>query len=51
MRLGIVRHRYHCRGILNTSSVHIGCKVGRLPELIEYHNTTICELEHRNRGR
>ncbi|KIK67510.1 hypothetical protein GYMLUDRAFT_37654 [Collybiopsis luxurians FD-317 M1] len=28
-----------------TTSVHIGRKVGRLPELIEYHNTTVRELE------
>ncbi|KAG1864581.1 hypothetical protein C8R48DRAFT_773097 [Suillus tomentosus] len=34
-----------------TTSVHIVCQVGRLPELIEYHNTAICKLKHRNRGR
>ncbi|KAG1868086.1 late exocytosis, associated with Golgi transport-domain-containing protein, partial [Suillus tomentosus] len=34
-----------------TTSVHIGRKVGRLPELIEYHNTAVRELEHRNQGR
>ncbi|KAF9071637.1 hypothetical protein BDP27DRAFT_1218654 [Rhodocollybia butyracea] len=28
-----------------TTSVHIGRKVGRLPELIEYHNSTVRELE------
>jgi calcium permeable stress-gated cation channel len=28
-----------------TTSVHIGRKVGRLPELIEYHNKTVRELE------
>ncbi|KAF7362238.1 DUF221-domain-containing protein [Mycena venus] len=28
-----------------TTSVHIGRKVGRLPELIEYHNQTVRELE------
>lgn len=28
-----------------TTSVHIGRKVGRLPELIEYHNTTVREFE------
>jgi hypothetical protein len=28
-----------------TTSVHIGRKVGRLPELIELHNTTVRELE------
>jgi calcium permeable stress-gated cation channel len=28
-----------------TTSVHIGRKVGRLPELIEYHNTTVRQLE------
>lgn len=28
-----------------TTSVHIGRKVGKLPELIEYHNTTVRELE------
>ncbi|KAJ3936997.1 MAG: hypothetical protein NXY57DRAFT_35556 [Lentinula lateritia] len=28
-----------------TTSVHIGRKVGRLPELIDYHNTTVRELE------
>lgn len=28
-----------------TTSVHIGRKVGRLPELIEYHNETVRELE------
>ncbi|KAG9312116.1 hypothetical protein JVU11DRAFT_7403 [Chiua virens] len=28
-----------------TTSVHIGRKVGRLPELIEYHNTAVRELE------
>lgn len=28
-----------------TTSVHIGRKVGRLPELIEYHNKAVCELE------
>ncbi|KAJ3839617.1 hypothetical protein F5878DRAFT_716970 [Lentinula raphanica] len=28
-----------------TTSVHIGRKVGRLPELIEYHNATVRELE------
>ncbi|KDQ55248.1 hypothetical protein JAAARDRAFT_134456 [Jaapia argillacea MUCL 33604] len=28
-----------------TTSVHIGRKVGRLPELIEYHNNTVRELE------
>jgi len=29
-----------------TTSVHIGRKVGDLPELIEYHNETVKELEH-----
>ncbi|KAJ7099573.1 hypothetical protein B0H15DRAFT_937019 [Mycena belliarum] len=28
-----------------TTSVHIGRKVGRLPELIDYHNETVRELE------
>ncbi|KAF9243161.1 hypothetical protein BU15DRAFT_86554 [Melanogaster broomeanus] len=28
-----------------TTSVHIGRKVGRLPELIEYHNAAVRELE------
>jgi len=28
-----------------TTSVHIGRRVGRLPELIEYHNATVRELE------
>ncbi|KAF9228428.1 DUF221-domain-containing protein [Gyrodon lividus] len=28
-----------------TTSVHVGRKVGRLPELIEYHNTAVRELE------
>ncbi|PPQ75181.1 hypothetical protein CVT26_008789 [Gymnopilus dilepis] len=28
-----------------TTSVHIGRKVGRLPELIEYHNQTVREFE------
>jgi hypothetical protein len=28
-----------------TTSVHISRKVGRLPELIEYHNTAVRELE------
>lgn len=28
-----------------TTSVHIGRKVGQLPELIEYHNNTVRELE------
>ncbi|KDQ28229.1 hypothetical protein PLEOSDRAFT_1041843 [Pleurotus ostreatus PC15] len=28
-----------------TTSVHVGRKVGRLPELIEYHNETVRELE------
>jgi calcium permeable stress-gated cation channel len=28
-----------------TTAVHIGRKVGKLPELIEYHNTTVRELE------
>ncbi|KAJ7686512.1 hypothetical protein B0H17DRAFT_1204191 [Mycena rosella] len=28
-----------------TTSVHIGRKVGKLPELIEYHNETVRELE------
>ena len=28
-----------------TTSVHIGRKVGRLPELIEYHNDTVRKLE------
>ncbi|KAJ3800110.1 hypothetical protein GGU11DRAFT_774654 [Lentinula aff. detonsa] len=28
-----------------TTSVHIGRRVGRLPELIDYHNTTVRELE------
>ncbi|THV05142.1 DUF221-domain-containing protein [Dendrothele bispora CBS 962.96] len=28
-----------------TTSVHIGRRVGRLPELIEYHNNTVRELE------
>lgn len=28
-----------------TTSVHIGRKVGRLPEIIEYHNTAVRELE------
>jgi hypothetical protein len=28
-----------------TTAVHIGRQVGRLPELIEYHNTTVRELE------
>lgn len=28
-----------------TTSVHIGRKVGRLPELIEYHNDTVREFE------
>ncbi|KAJ7668651.1 hypothetical protein DFH06DRAFT_942076, partial [Mycena polygramma] len=28
-----------------TTSVHIGRKVGKLPELIEYHNATVRELE------
>ncbi|KAF8653274.1 hypothetical protein AX16_003976 [Volvariella volvacea WC 439] len=28
-----------------TTSVHIGRKVGQLPELIEYHNETVRELE------
>lgn len=29
-----------------TTSVHIGHRVGRLPELIEFHNNTVRELEH-----
>ncbi|CCM03927.1 uncharacterized protein FIBRA_06079 [Fibroporia radiculosa] len=29
-----------------TTSVHIGRRVGQLPELIEYHNRTVRELEH-----
>ncbi|KAF9469984.1 hypothetical protein BDZ94DRAFT_1243684 [Collybia nuda] len=28
-----------------TTSVHIGRKVGKLPELIDYHNTTVREFE------
>lgn len=28
-----------------TTAVHIGRRVGKLPELIEYHNTTVRELE------
>lgn len=28
-----------------TTAVHVGRKVGKLPELIEYHNTTVKELE------
>lgn len=28
-----------------TTAVHIGRKVGKLPELIEYHNATVRELE------
>ncbi|GLB37735.1 putative cytosolic domain of 10TM putative phosphate transporter [Lyophyllum shimeji] len=28
-----------------TTSVHIGRKVGKLPDLIEYHNTTVREFE------
>lgn len=28
-----------------TTTVHIGRKVGKLPELVEYHNTTVRELE------
>lgn len=28
-----------------TTSVHVGRKVGRLPELIDYHNTTVREFE------
>ncbi|KAG6857190.1 hypothetical protein H0H87_008255 [Tephrocybe sp. NHM501043] len=28
-----------------TTSVHIGRKVGKLPQLIEYHNTTVREFE------
>ncbi|KAF4563229.1 hypothetical protein EYR40_007061 [Pleurotus pulmonarius] len=28
-----------------TTSVHVGRKVGRLPELIDYHNETVRELE------
>lgn len=28
-----------------TTSVHVGRKVGALPELIEYHNTTVRDLE------
>lgn len=28
-----------------TSAVHIGRRVGKLPELIEYHNTTVREFE------
>ncbi|KAF8653297.1 hypothetical protein AX16_003998 [Volvariella volvacea WC 439] len=28
-----------------TTSVHIGRRVGRLPELIDYHNTTVREFE------
>ncbi|TFY61331.1 hypothetical protein EVJ58_g4587 [Rhodofomes roseus] len=28
-----------------TTSVHIGRRVGQLPELIEYHNNTVSELE------
>lgn len=28
-----------------TTSVHIGRRVGKLPELIEYHNTTVREFE------
>lgn len=28
-----------------TTSVHIGRRVGKLPELIEYHNTTVRQLE------
>ncbi|KAJ7244129.1 hypothetical protein B0H12DRAFT_1129504 [Mycena haematopus] len=28
-----------------TTSVHIGRKVGKLPELVEYHNETVRELE------
>ena len=28
-----------------TTSVHVGRKVGRLPELIEYHNMAVRELE------
>jgi hypothetical protein len=28
-----------------TTSVHIGRRVGNLPELIEYHNQAVCDLE------
>jgi hypothetical protein len=28
-----------------TTSVHIGRSVGALPELVEYHNSMVCELE------
>lgn len=28
-----------------TTAVHIGRRVGKLPELIEYHNSTVRELE------
>lgn len=28
-----------------TTSVHVGRRVGKLPELIEYHNATVRELE------
>lgn len=28
-----------------TTSVHIGRKVGKLPELIEYHNQTVRDFE------
>jgi hypothetical protein len=28
-----------------TTSVHIGRKVGKLPDLIEYHNQTVREFE------
>lgn len=28
-----------------TTAVHIGRRVGNLPELIEYHNQAVCELE------
>lgn len=28
-----------------TTSVHIGRRVGQLPDLIEYHNQAVCKLE------
>jgi hypothetical protein len=28
-----------------TTAVHIGRRVGNLPELVEYHNQAVCELE------
>lgn len=28
-----------------TTAVHIGRRVGNLPELIEYHNQAVCDLE------